>query len=853
MSNEITRPEFINFPVQETGLSLLELKQIVQRRWQPALAVAVTIFVGGFLATVLQTPQYQSETLILMDSSPNKEATSVSPIPKSIQQYSSFNVLKDLSTEILILQSRSLILKAIKEHPKAFVDLTLQDIRENLSIQQAAIDEIPTDVIVVAFRHRDPKQARAVLEALNDTYVDYSLNRQRSQATNAIEFIDEQLPKAQQELDAAALSIRHFRQVNNLVDPNDYALQVANYRQSLEERTKELTIAIRRNRDQIRQTKHQLIELGQDPEIMVANTVLGQDQVYQNLAAQLKELEMQHALGSVNFHDAYRPLADLQLKKEQLQKLLRERGEQILGNTVNKVKLDEISITQTPNFVASGVTGTSTTNAATTSSSANNQNSTANSATSSSNANGTNDSSSADNSSSNSTASNNSSQKNSTNSSQASRATITGVDNVNSSQVSTGGNILQTLSNTLVQVQNESVLLHSQLAGIQQAKVRVETDFQRLPQLQETFANLHRQLEVKNQALNYLLQRKQELQIAEAEEIAPWQVLDTPSLPPKPISPNLLLGLILSLFSGGLLGGMAAILLQQLDQRVKRVDEVKQITQLSLLGNIPKVDHPAIQAPNAAQEQLHSYNYYYSSFTEGLRALAMNVRNLVIDRGRVKSLAVTSSTSSEGKTTVSYNLGVVLAELGLQVLVVDADMRKPKMHKLAGLTNEEGLSNAIVSDRLWTDFVQTNETENLHIMTSGKNSPNPIALLNSNKMKQLLREWQEVYDYVILDTPPIGVMADAKSIANQIDTMLFIAGIDRATNKAISNSLEILRSSQCNIAGFVANMVDRDFDYYAYSYYDSYYNQPVNQGDDNGNEELPEGRMQQLLQQFRRR
>ena len=141
MSNEITRAEFINFPLQETGLSLFELKQIVQHRWKPALVVAATVFVGGFLATVLQTPQYQSETLILMDSSPNKEATSVSPIPKSIQQYSSFNVLKDLSTEILILQSRSLILKAIKEHPKAFVDLTLKDIRENLSIQQSHLPD----------------------------------------------------------------------------------------------------------------------------------------------------------------------------------------------------------------------------------------------------------------------------------------------------------------------------------------------------------------------------------------------------------------------------------------------------------------------------------------------------------------------------------------------------------------------------------------------------------------------------------------------------------------------------------------------------------------------------------------
>ncbi len=196
--------------------------------------------------------------------------------------------------------------------------------------------------------------------------------------------------------------------------------------------------------------------------------------------------------------------------------------------------------------------------------------------------------------------------------------------------------------------------------------------------------------------------------------------------------------------------------------------------------------------------------------------------------------------------------------MGLKVLVIDGDMRKSKIHKIAQINNEKGLSDAIVDDEPWSDLVHTEVVENLHILTAGSNNPNPMALLNSAKMKQLISEWKQEYDYILIDTPPIGVMADAKSLATQVDSFLFITGIERATKTGISNSLEILASSDCHIAGFVANMVDRDFDYYAYSYYDSYYNKQITGGDNGANTNTSEqrdsqSRLQQIVRQFRRR
>jgi polysaccharide biosynthesis transport protein len=216
----------------------------------------------------------------------------------------------------------------------------------------------------------------------------------------------------------------------------------------------------------------------------------------------------------------------------------------------------------------------------------------------------------------------------------------------------------------------------------------------------------------------------------------------------------------------------------------------------------------------------------------------MNLSYLMAKSGKIKSLVLTSSTSSEGKSTTSYNLSLALTDLGSRVLLVDADMRKPKIHKLTKQSNEKGLSEAIVSDEPWSEIVAFNIVENLDVITAGSNVPNPIALLKSQKMSQLIQEWEAAYDYVIIDTPPIGVMSDAQSLIHQVDTVLLVAGIDRASQKSLAHTVEILHNNECNLAGFVANFVEKDLDYYSYSYYSHYYNQPSKSG--NRQEEIQE-------------
>ena len=309
--------------------------------------------------------------------------------------------------------------------------------------------------------------------------------------------------------------------------------------------------------------------------------------------------------------------------------------------------------------------------------------------------------------------------------------------------------------------------------------------------------------------------------------------------------------MIQALIAGGFLGIAIAFILEQLDQTVKQVDEVKQITQLPLLGVIPRVAQPSIVANIHTTKQAYSY---YSSYTEGLRSLAMNLRYLKADERPIRTLAVTSSTSAEGKSTISHNLGIVLAELNLRILVVDGDLRKPKLHKLAEVGNKIGLQEIITQELSWANNLQSSSVENLDLITAGATSPNPIALLNSSRMKQLVREWSAAYDYVIIDTPPIGVIGRCQDSGKRSRfNLVCFRDRTRQSSSDFANSIETMRSSQSQVAGVVVNMVDPELDYYAYSYYDSYYNQPQNSDRSKDINRTEDKKKKGLLEQFRRR
>ena len=287
MSNELIKSESIDLSglnTQESGFSLAEFKQIVYRRWKPALAVGITSFTGIFLFIALQTPKYLSETLILLENPQNDQSANVAPTQSTASQYYS---MTDLSTEIFVLRSNSMVEKAVRKLQNRYPELSVGEVVGKLTIYQAANNKVPTDVLVVSYSDPDPEKAKAVLEELGDTYINYSLDKQRLQASNAIEFIDSQLPDAQLELEEAAKEVRQFRQVHQLVDPEVSAMTAGETRRDIGLQIQQTQIAIDLNQKQRQELEVRLQELGQDSETMLASSVLGEDGVYQDLASKL--------------------------------------------------------------------------------------------------------------------------------------------------------------------------------------------------------------------------------------------------------------------------------------------------------------------------------------------------------------------------------------------------------------------------------------------------------------------------------------------------------------------------------------------------------------------------------------
>lgn len=718
-------PDPVGIPAEDTDLSFLALGQMLRRQWHAALAVAVLVFAPIAYSTISKTPQYQSQTLILLEN--EKSA----PVLSGLEETGLATTQKDLSTEIQILRSYALVASALapesfgeqegstseKTRNSTLGDLSVAEAIEHLAIRQAG----DADILIVSYTDTDPQRAKAVLEALGRRYVDYSLERQRSQASNAIGFIKEQLPKAQGELNDAAVAIREFRQTYGIVDPDTYARDVGELQQSLTKQAQETSVALSRTQRQYEELRRQATSAGQQPETALKESLLGEDTVYQGLVQQLQELDAKYQLERTRLQDTHPLMEDLRLQRDRMQQLVRERTERVLGEAATAKDLE-------------GVSGSGDT------------------------------------------------QKN--------------------------------LADLLLQAETELAAQASQLDALRQQETAVAERFQQIPQLQQVYADLQRELEVNGQSVKQFLERLQELEIVEAKEIAPWQVLEPPYLPTVPISPNVKRGLVLAGVAGVLAGVGTAWLLEQLDRRVKQVEEVKRLTGLPLLGSLPQVKQFDTSFPNLG----------YAVFTESLRSVAMNLRYLMADDRPVKVLLLTSATPGEGKTTVTYYLGRVLAELGMRVLVVDADLRKPTLHQIAQFPNAVGLSTAIATDRSWVELVRTGEIDNLELLTAGPTPPNPIALLDSLKMKQLVGEWRRVYDYVLIDTPPIGAFADARSLSERTDSTLWIVGIGRLNRGMLRQTLEGLQ--RIKLAGFIANFVHKDRGNSMYANYRSYYPPP---------------------------
>lgn len=209
--------------------------------------------------------------------------------------------------------------------------------------------------------------------------------------------------------------------------------------------------------------------------------------------------------------------------------------------------------------------------------------------------------------------------------------------------------------------------------------------------------------------------------------------------------------------------------------------------------------------------------------SEAYRMIRTNLEYTSIDRDK-KVILFTSAKTKEGKTTTVVNLAITLAHSKHKVLLIDCDLRKPRIHKLFDLSNEYGVVNLLAKNKELNEVIQkVAEIENLEVMTSGPIPPMPAELLSSDRMKALISDLSKNYDYILIDTPPVLSVTDAMILANMVDGVVLVVATGQTHMDAIKTAQKSLEKVNANILGVILSKAERGKNAYYYYHYDYNY------------------------------
>jgi polysaccharide biosynthesis transport protein len=318
-----------------------------------------------------------------------------------------------------------------------------------------------------------------------------------------------------------------------------------------------------------------------------------------------------------------------------------------------------------------------------------------------------------------------------------------------------------------------------------------------------------------------LLERSRETGISSELRTSNIRVVDQAEIPRRPSTPNKLNNLLFGFFGGAFLGIGLAFFFEYLDSRIKQPDEIKLQLGLPFLGMVPAFATKDVTGPPLIG------NGMPTEFSEAFRGIRTNILFSSAETGS-KSIVITSTGPGEGKSVVSANVAMSLALAGQRVLLIDADMRRPKVHELFGVSVEPGLSNVLVGNSKASEAVKRTLTPNLWLMAAGKHPPNPAELLGSKRFREFIASLGEHFDWVVIDSPPVMAVTDASVIANAASGVVFVVGAEMTGKGAARVALEQLDAAKAKYVGGILNRVDvrRNPYYYARHYrreYTNYY------------------------------
>ncbi|MBE9169796.1 polysaccharide biosynthesis tyrosine autokinase [Pleurocapsales cyanobacterium LEGE 06147] len=670
----------------------------------------------------------------------------------------------DYDTQIEVLRSPRVITPIIEKLAARYPEIETEElIRERRSpLKIERVEE--TKILQISYEDTDPQKIQFVIDNFAQAYLRYSLEERRVEIRQGLEFVENQLPTIQAKVDQLQEKLQKFRQRYNLLDPEEQATLLAQQLVKQEEENFNSQVKLNETKSLYKVLQQQL---GLQPEQALAASYLSESPRYQNLLNQLQEVEVQLAQESTRFLPASPVVQALEDKREELLPLLQQEATKALGNKFSRFVSD-------------------------------------------------------------------------------------------SPALASPSSLRLELNQQYIQAANEIKVLEIRRQASEQAIAKLNQLQEQIPGIARQYTDLQRQLNVATNSLTRFLEAREKLQLESAQQELPWQLIANPSVEQKPIFPNPPRDLTLALIGGLLLGFGSALLAERLDPVFHSIEELQESIHLPVLGTIPfrkdlqQLDvitaeekpmglpqlqigtHPIhLQTSIASsnydlQEKTNSHNqkwYDASPFLEAFRSLNTNISLLGSD-SPINSIVISSTIPSEGKSTVASHLAQAAAAMGQKVLLIDADLRRPQVHRWMGLDNQEGLSNFLATGLELEKVIRTiPQWENLAVVTAGDIPPDPTRLLSSKKMQELMDRLniQQDYNLIIYDTPPLLGFADGRILSARTNGVILVVMMGKTDRSLLKQNIDSLKTSNVSILGLVSNQVKYNFSgsYYYSDYYRS--------------------------------
>lgn len=659
-------------------------------------------------------------------------------------QFTDSNVEIDNATQLSLMRSTQLIEKAVKRLEPEYRDISVDEIRNSLSVAQVAQEndsgqKVETKIFEATYNAGDPLKTQKVLEAMQQVYQEYNRDQQKQRLAKGLAFIDEQLPKLRRNVAQAETALEKFRTNQSLIEPEAEA-------KTLNDNLNALVQERRTNQAQYRelQARYNTLQqqLASSPQKALVETRLSQSTRYQTLLNEIQKTELAIAEQRKRFTDDNPTIQKLASQRDEQLALLHKEGGYVLGSNTALASNTEESL------LKQGQLGESDVN----------------------------------------------------------------------------------LTNELLKVQTDlrGLMAREQTLAHKERQLRDQLD--RFPGLLAEYNRIQPNIKLQRDRLEELEKARQELSLEIDRGGFEWQVVEKPQVGwqtgPK-TQQSILLGAVVGL----MLGGIAAFAREVLDDSVHSSNELKQQVPLPLLGITPELppgktsgsmlklpfgkqqalppgkSKPIVKRPFDKPQVLAPWTVEVIHWPPSWESLDLIYKNIQLlnSVSTLKSLTITSALASEGKSTLALGLAISAARLHQRVLLIDADLRHPTLHEQLELPNEYGLSTLLECDATLPRPSSSIHTSDSHIdvLTSGPIPTDPVSLLSSYRMKELMATFEQTYDLVILDAPPVVGMVDALLAASYCQGVVLVARINQVTKTALTEATTML--SKLNTIGIIAN------------------------------------------------